>query len=71
MHTHLLLEAQSMVKHDLNNPEVQQNSMALKEPTCLCVPDTFIIGLSQMKHKAQVIKYYNIKPMHQIFEAQS
>ena len=60
-----------MVKHDFNNIEVQQNSMVLKEPTCLCVPDTLIIGLNQMKYKAQVIKYYNIKPMHQIFEAQS
>ena len=68
IHTYLLLEAQSMVKHDLNNPKVQQNLMVLKEPTCLCVPDTW---LNQMKHKAQVIKYYNIKPMHQIFEAQS
>ena len=55
-----------MVKHDLNNPKVQQNSMVLKEPTCLCVPDTLIIGLNQMKHKAQVIKYYNIKPIYQI-----
>ena len=33
-HTYLLFEAQSMVKHDLNNPKVQQNSMVLKEPTC-------------------------------------
>ena len=55
-----------MVKHNLNNPEVQQNSMVLKEPSCLCVIDTLIIGLNQMKHKAQVIKYYNIKPMYQI-----
>ena len=55
-----------MVKHDFNIPQVQQNSMVLKEPTCLCVPDNLIIGLNQMKYKAQVIKYYNIKPMYQI-----
>ena len=47
--------------------------MVLKEPTCLCVPDTLIIGLNQMKHKAQHQAHApnNSKPNHKANETQA